>query len=85
MKDFEIVLVYLISENKLPDGWTKDSVSKFGETIGKKPDEHGFFDLWVSSMSSHLDDDEKAKGLCANMKDVYLGTTFWRGKDKIKN
>lgn len=45
MKDFEIVLVYLISENKLPDGWTKDSVSKFGETIGKKPDEHGFFDL----------------------------------------
>ena len=30
---------------KLPDGWTKDSVVKFGKSIGISPGEKGFFDL----------------------------------------
>jgi len=33
-----------IDESKLPDGWTKDSVIKFGKTLGISPGEHGFFD-----------------------------------------
>ena len=35
---------YLVSE-KLPKGWDKESVGKFAKTIGKNPDEKGFFDL----------------------------------------
>lgn len=35
---------YILSE-KLPKGWNKKSLEKFSKTIGKKPDEKGFFDL----------------------------------------
>lgn len=31
-----------------------------------------------------MDDAESIKGLCANMKDVMFGSTFWRGKGKTK-
>ena len=30
-------------------------------------------------MSKHLDG---AEGFCANAKDVFYGSTYWRGKDK---
>lgn len=30
-------------------------------------------------MSKHLDD---ANGFCANAKDVFYGSTYWRGKGK---
>jgi len=33
-------------------------------------------------MSKHLD---SAEGLCANMKDVFYNSTYWRGKDKPKD
>lgn len=33
-------------------------------------------------MSKHLDSVEDAKGFCANAKDVWHGTTYWRGKSK---
>ena len=31
-------------------------------------------------MTKHLDSAEDAKGLCANMKDVFYSSTYWRGK-----
>lgn len=32
-------------------------------------------------MSKHLD---SAEGFCANVKDVFYNSTYWRGKDKSK-
>ena len=57
-------------------GWDKDSVAKFGKTIGKSPKEHGFFDACVSRMGSKVKNPE---GLCASLVDTYKGTTKWRG------
>jgi len=31
-----------------------------------------------------MDDVDAIKGLCANMKDIIFGSTFWRGKGKTK-
>ena len=72
---------HLLTE-KLPEGWTKDSVEKFAKTIGKDVDKEGFFDACVIKLGKHIDDDQTVKGMCANMKDVYFGSTYWRGKDK---
>jgi len=64
-------------------GWTDKSVDKFGKTIGKAPDEKGFFDACVSRMSGKEGfDAEKAKGFCASIKDKKYGSTFWRGRGK---
>ena len=63
-------------------GWTKDSVKKFGKTIGKSPDEHGFFDVCVSHMEKEMG--EQAKGFCASLKDTYYGGSGWRGAGKSK-
>lgn len=63
-------------------GWTKDSVAKFGETIGAPPDKPGFFDACVTEMSGKGVEDPE--GLCASMKDTYYGNTDWRGKGKKK-
>ena len=66
-------------------GWTQASVSKFGKTIGKDPQEHGFFDSCVSRMEGKKGfDDDKAKRFCASVKDASYGSSFWRGKDKPK-
>lgn len=45
MDECQLIQSYLISESKLPKGWSKDSVAKFAKTIGKNADEKGFFDL----------------------------------------
>ena len=77
---------HLLTE-KLPSGWTKDSVEKFAKTIGKNLDKEGLFDACVLRLGKHIDDDETVKGMCANMKDVFYGSTYWRGnkgKDKEK-
>jgi hypothetical protein len=64
-------------------GWTKGSVEKFGKTIGKSPQEHGFFDACVARMSPKKGwDKEKANGFCARLIDTAKGTTKWRGKGK---
>ena len=66
-------------------GWTQASVSKFGKTIGKDPQEHGFFDSCVSRMEGKKGfDGDKAKRFCASVKDASYGSSFWRGKDKPK-
>lgn len=63
-------------------GWTKESVKKFGNTIGKSPDEHGFFDACVNRMRDEMG--EKAEGFCAAVKDAHYGGSGWRGKGKSK-
>jgi len=67
-----------------PDGWNRSSVRKFANTlsdsIGKKPDEHGWFDACVLKMAKEMGDG--AKGFCASVKDEYMGQTKWRGGDK---
>jgi len=68
---------------KLPKGWDKSSVEKLSKKIGKKPNEKGFFDACVSKMQKHIGSD-KVKGFCANVKDVGIGSTYWRGKNKKK-
>jgi len=66
-------------------GWTQKSVSKFGKTIGKDPQEHGFFDACVTRMSGKEGfDGKKAKGFCASVKDASYGSAHWRGKGKSK-
>lgn len=56
-----LVEKYLI-EKGMPDGWTKGSIEKFSQTIGKRPGDKGFFDACYDHMSKHMDD-ERAKGL----------------------
>lgn len=70
-----------------PAGWNRSSVRKFvktlSDTIGKKPDEHGWFDACVLKMEKEMGDG--AKGFCASIKDEYFGQTKWRsGDDTIK-
>jgi hypothetical protein len=66
-------------------GWTQASVSKFGKTIGKDPQEHGFFDACVTRMEGKKGfDGDKAKRFCASIKDASYGSAFWRGKAKPK-
>ncbi len=62
-------------------GWTKSSVEKFGNTIGKGPGEKGFFDACVLKMKRKVDDPE---GFCASLKDKYYGNTKWRGNGDKK-
>lgn len=60
-------------------GWGKESVKKFGQTIGKSPTEHGFFDACVVRMSPKKGwGKDKAEGFCARLIDTAKGTTKWR-------
>jgi hypothetical protein len=84
-------LIELWKQGKLDEapiqakGWTQASVSKFGKTIGKDPQEHGFFDACVARMSPKEGfDADKAKRFCASIKDASYGSAYWRGKDKPK-
>lgn len=66
-------------------GWTQKSVEKFGKTIGKSPQDKGFFDACVSRMKGKKGfDEQKAKGFCASLKDASYGSSYWRGKGKTK-
>ena len=70
----------------MPDGWTKKSVDKAGNTLAKHvgkdtPKDKGFFKKCVSKMQDKIDNPE---GYCASLKDESYGSTFWRGKNKTK-
>lgn len=66
-------------------GWTKKSLEKFGKTIGKMPDEDGFFAACVKEMAPKEGfDKEKAEGFCASIKDAWWDSPMWRGKGKTK-
>ena len=58
-----IIDKYLIQEKGMPKGWTKDSISKFTKTIGKSPNDKGFFSACVNQMSKHIDDKQTINGL----------------------
>jgi hypothetical protein len=73
MDILEKISIILDRMDELAKGWTRESVAKFGKTIGKAPDEHGFFDSCVLEMKKN--DIKDAEGLCAEMKDVYYGST----------
>lgn len=81
----EWLIVEKIGWENLPKGWTKKSVEKFARSLtGKtKDDAEGF---WTECYNRIKDeegfDEESAKRFCAALKDEYLGTTEWRGKDK---
>ena len=64
-------------KTEAPEGWDKESVAKFGKSIGKSPDEKGFFDACVKKMTGEVDDPQ---AFCANLLDTYKGTTKWRGE-----
>ncbi len=67
------------------DDWDKESIEKFSKTIGKTPDEKGFFDVCVQRMKDKNGfDEEKAQGFCAKIRDKYKGHPMWRGKGKSK-
>lgn len=67
-----------------PKGWNRTSVRKFvktiSKTIGKEPDEKGWFDACVNEMEDEMGDG--AKGFCASCRDEYFGQTKWRSGDK---
>ena len=73
-----------IGFKKYPKGWDKSSVKKFADTlsqsIGKNPNEKGWFTACNLKMKKHLG--EGSEGFCASVLDTYKGTTFWRGKHK---
>lgn len=69
---------------KLPKGWTEESVIKLGKSLGIEPGDHGFFDACVLHFKGEMGEDV-AKGFCANVKDVFYGSTYWRGKGKEKD
>lgn len=73
---------YLSEEPISSKGWTKESIKKFGKTIGKDPGDHGFFDTCVKRMEPKMG--EQAKGFCASIKDAWYNSSMWRGKDKSK-
>jgi hypothetical protein len=76
---------YLTEKPIKTKGWTKESIKKFGETIGVDPGEKGFFDACVKEMSPKEGfDKEKAKGFCAAIKDAHYESPKWRGKGKSK-
>lgn len=79
----EWLIVEKIGWENLPKGWTKKSVEKFARSLtGKTKDNpEGFFTKCYEKLEPELGD-EGAKKLCASLKDEYLGTTEWRGKDK---
>lgn len=60
-----------------------EKIAKWGETFGKNhgiyPDEKGFHAVCVEHMEGNIDDPD---AYCARVKDVYIGSTYWRGKDK---
>ena len=69
----------------MPKGWDKGSVKKWANTLAQneavrnaatKP---GFFDKCVEKMKGKV---KSPEGLCASVKDVAHGSTYWRGKDK---
>ena len=86
--EYESIKVPVHKVNEAPiaaKGWTQKSVSKFGKTVGKDPQEHGFFDACVTRMSGKEGfDGDKAKGFCASVKDASYGSAHWRGKGKSK-
>lgn len=70
--------------DKMPKGWTKNSVKKFAKSLtnGKTLDaakKEGFFKKCVNKMKDHMSDPE---GFCAAVKDETFKSTYWRGKDK---
>jgi len=73
---------YLDEAPIVAKGWTKDSIEKFGKTIGKAPGEKGFFKACEKRMSKHMG--EKAKGFCAAVSDKHYGSPMWRGKGKTE-
>lgn len=86
MKEQQEALINIIVEKvgweRLPKGWTEDSVEKFAKSLTDKAgDEHGFFNACVAKMKGNIDDPE---GFCASVIDTYKGTTDWRGKKDIK-
>jgi hypothetical protein len=77
---------YLLNEAPIQTkGWTKQSLEKFGKTIGKMPDEKGFFEACVMEMKGKEGfDEEKAKGFCGSLKDSWFDSPMWRGKGKTE-
>jgi hypothetical protein len=63
----------------------QDKLARWGQSFGKKhgimPDEKGFHELCVEHMTGNIDD---PAAYCARVKDVFSGSTYWRGKDKSK-
>lgn len=83
VKKYKESLEQLLKEAPIATkGWTKKSIEKFGKTIGKMPDEKGFFDACVKKMKSKMGD--QAEGFCASIKDAEFGSPNWRGKGKTK-
>ena len=84
MKFFEKLMIdeYLNEAPLAAKGWTDSSIKKFEKTVGKKADEHGFFDACVSRMKGKMG--EQAKGFCASIKDFRYDSPMWRGKGKSK-
>ncbi len=78
----DLIKKYLI-EKGMGKGWNKASIEKLSATIGKSPGDKGFFDACYSHMSKNMDD-QTAKGLCANIKDTSLQSTYWRNKPHDK-
>jgi len=84
MKFFEKLMVdeYLNEAPIASKGWTRKSIEKFGNTIGKAPGEKGFFEACVARMEPKMGD--QAKGFCASIKDAEYNSPMWRGKGKTK-
>jgi len=87
-EQYDIVVLKSASESKeidenwedLPKGWTKKSLASFARSLTKKTkgDSKGFVTACVAKMKGQVKNPE---AFCAGLKDEYLDTTKWRGKE----
>ena len=84
MKFREYMIIEKIGFDNLPKGWTRQSLTKFARSLtGKtKGDPEGFWTECYNKLKDKPEfGDEGAKKFCSSLKDEYIGTTKWRGKD----
>lgn len=68
-----------LCEKAIDLNWGKESIKKFGDTIGKGPDQEGFVNTCIMRMKGKKGwDKDKAGGFCTGLVDKFKGSTEWR-------
>ena len=73
--------------DKLPKGWTKQSIEKFARSLtGKASDEKGMWTECYEKLKDKPDfGEEGAKKFCSSLVDEIKGKTDWRTGPKGKH
>lgn len=80
-RELRLIIRYatkLAGWDKLPKGWTQDSLDKFWKSVTKENPDHPV-SACIEKMKGKLDSPE---AFCAGAKDEVTGDTYWRGEKK---